>query len=54
MAAKGNRVLIYLSCTKCKAKNYVTTKNRVKTPQKLKLKKFCKYCKAHVEHVEVK
>jgi large subunit ribosomal protein L33 len=54
MAKKGNRILIYLSCTKCKAKTYVTSKNRVKTTQKLKLKKYCKYCKEHIEHVEVK
>ncbi|MCX7758597.1 MAG: 50S ribosomal protein L33 [bacterium] len=54
MAAKGNRILIYLGCTKCKAKNYVTTKNRVKTTQKLKMKKFCKHCREHTEHSEVK
>ena len=54
MAKKGNRVLIYMGCSKCKAKNYVTSKNRVKTTQKLKLSKYCKHCKKHTEHVEVK
>lgn len=54
MAKKGNRVLIYLACSKCKAKNYVTSKNRVKTTQKLKLSKYCKHCKVHTEHSEVK
>jgi len=54
MAKKGNRILIYLACNNCKAKNYVTSKNRVKTTQKLKLKKYCKHCRTHVEHSEVK
>ncbi|MEN3015267.1 MAG: 50S ribosomal protein L33 [bacterium] len=54
MASKGNRVIIFLACTKCKSKNYVTSKNRVKTTQKLKLRKYCAKCKTHVEHTEVK
>jgi large subunit ribosomal protein L33 len=54
MASKGNRILIYLACSKCKSKNYVTSKNRFKTPNKLKLNKFCKHCKTHTEHNEVK
>ena len=54
MAAKGNRIPINLVCTQCKRKNYITTKNKVKTTDKLKLEKFCPACRKHVTHSEGK
>ena len=35
------RTIIGLECTKCKNKNYSTTKNKNRTPDKLVMKKFC-------------
>ena len=32
---------ITLACTECKERNYITTKNRRNTPDRLELKKFC-------------
>ena len=53
MASKGDqRVKIALICTVCKNRNYITTRNKVNTLEKLKLKKFCKHCKKVVEHKE--
>jgi len=53
MAAKGEqRITIGLTCTVCKSRNYVTTRNKANTPEKLKLKKFCKHCRKVTEHKE--
>lgn len=35
---------ITLACTECKERNYITTKNRRNTPDRLELKKFCPRC----------
>ena len=53
MASKGEqRVKIALICTVCKNRNYITTRNKVNTPEKIKLKKFCKHCRKVTEHRE--
>ena len=53
MASKGEqRVKIALFCTVCKNRNYITTRNKINTPEKVKLKKFCKHCKKANEHKE--
>ncbi len=33
-----DRVIIALACTECKRRNYTTTKNKQKTPDKIELK----------------
>ena len=46
--------LIIFECTQCKNRNYASTKNKKKNPDKLELKKFCKFCKKHTMHKEIK
>ncbi len=48
------RVIIGLECGTCKNRNYSTTKNKTKMPDKLVLKKFCPHCRRHTEHKESK
>jgi large subunit ribosomal protein L33 len=48
------REIITLQCSECKNRNYSTTKNRKKHTERLELKKFCKYCRRHTVHREVK
>ena len=48
------RISIHLACSECKRKNYVTDKNKQKTPDKLNFKKYCRFCKKHTAHKEVK
>ncbi len=48
------RVTISLACTQCKRKNYSTTKNKRTTPDKLELKKYCRFCRVHTPHKETK
>lgn len=52
MAKKEQRILIALVCTVCKHANYVTDRNKINTPEKLALTKFCRYCKKHTPHKE--
>ncbi|PIS09027.1 50S ribosomal protein L33 [Candidatus Beckwithbacteria bacterium CG10_big_fil_rev_8_21_14_0_10_34_10] len=54
MAKKGNRILVALVCSICKAQNYVTQKNKINTPQKLSFKKYCKTCRKRTDHKETK
>jgi large subunit ribosomal protein L33 len=48
------RTIIGLECTVCKNKNYSTTKNKTRTPDKLEIKKFCPFCRKHEPHKESK
>ena len=51
---KENRPNIQLECTECKHINYVTNKNKKNTPDKIELKKFCKWCNKQTVHKEKK
>ena len=52
--SKENRIVITLACQECKERNYVTTKNKKNTPNRLELKKFCRRCRCHRLHKENK
>ncbi|MDO8576760.1 MAG: 50S ribosomal protein L33 [Candidatus Daviesbacteria bacterium] len=54
MGKKGNRQLFNLQCSVCKNKNYLQSKNTVNIKEKLTLSKFCKQCRKHTEHKEIK
>ncbi|HVZ58127.1 MAG TPA: 50S ribosomal protein L33 [Patescibacteria group bacterium] len=54
MPKKGeHRIIVGLVCSVCKNRNYVSQKNKLETPDKLKLNKFCKHCRKVTEHKEV-
>jgi len=44
-------VKITLACTEC---NYNTTKNKKNNPDRLEMKKYCRFCKKHTVHRETK
>jgi len=48
------RELVILACTKCKRRNYTTTKNKKKHPDRVVFKKYCPFCNAHTEHKETR
>jgi len=52
MAKKGARQIMGLVCSVCKSQNYVSEKNKVNTPEKLELEKFCAKCRKHTNHKE--
>ena len=48
------RVKITLSCTECKQRNYNTMKEKKNNPDRLEMKKYCRFCKKHTLHRETK
>jgi large subunit ribosomal protein L33 len=48
------REIVTLQCGDCKERNYSTTKNKKTTTGRLEFKKFCKRCRKHTGHKEVK
>lgn len=48
------RVKVTLVCSECKQRNYDSTKNKKNDPDRLELKKYCKFCRKHTLHRESK
>jgi len=48
------RVNITLACTECGERNYITTKNKRTTTERVELKKYCSRDKKHTLHRETK
>lgn len=48
------RVAVTLACDQCKRRNYQTTKNKKNDPDRLEIKKYCKWCKTHTLHKETR
>ncbi|MHB0976210.1 MAG: 50S ribosomal protein L33 [Candidatus Aquicultorales bacterium] len=48
------RDLVILACTECKRRNYTTTKNKRKTPDRLEMRKYCKWDAKHTVHRETR
>lgn len=61
---KGTRILITLECTECRSgisnkrssgvSRYTTQKNRRNTPERIELKKYCRFCNKSTIHKEIK
>jgi len=45
---------VTLACTECKRRNYLTTKNKRTTPDRIELKKYCRFERKRTVHKEVK
>lgn len=54
MAKAGARDKITLACTDCKQRNYNTMKNKKNDPDRLEMKKYCRFCRKHTVHRETK
>ncbi len=54
MAKKGKsaREAIFLECPECGNRNYRTSRRTAGQTAKLELKKFCRHCRKHTNHVE--
>ena len=48
------RSKITLACTDCKQRNYNTTKEKKNHPDRMEIKKFCRFCNKHTNHRETK
>ena len=57
MAKKGGgdvRMVINLACEECKRRNYTSYKNKRNDPDRLELRKYCRWCGKHTPHKEAK
>lgn len=48
------RIKVTLACSECKQRNYDTEKNKSNNPDRLELKKYCRFCRKHTIHKETK
>jgi large subunit ribosomal protein L33 len=48
------RQIIILACGDCKRRNYSSMKNKKNDPEKLEIKKYCKWCQKHTNHRETR
>ncbi|HPQ69548.1 MAG TPA: 50S ribosomal protein L33 [bacterium] len=50
----GARDTVILACSKCKRRNYTTTRNKKKQQAKVEMKKYCPFDREHTIHKESK
>ena len=48
------RDLVTLACVECRRRNYTTTKNKRRTPQRFEFRKYCRFCRVHQLHRETR
>ena len=48
------KVHVTMECTECKRRNYTTSKNKNTNPDRIELKKYCKWCNKQTVHKETK
>jgi len=48
------RTKITLACQDCKQRNYNTMKEKKNHPDRMEIKKFCRFCNKHTAHRETK
>ncbi len=48
------RELAILACSECKNRNYTTTRNKKLSPNRLELKKYCRFDRKRTLHKEVR
>jgi large subunit ribosomal protein L33 len=54
MARGDVRIAATLACEDCKRRNYQTNKSKRNNPERLQLRKYCKWCKGHTPHRETR
>jgi len=52
--ASDKRVHVTLECQECKRRNYITTKSKANTRERILLKQYCRWCRSHVDHKETR
>jgi large subunit ribosomal protein L33 len=54
MARGDVRIAITLACEECKRRNYQTNKSKRNNPDRIALRKYCKWCGCHTDHRETR
>ncbi len=48
------REQITIACMDCKQRNYTAKKDKRKQPERIELKKYCRFCNKHTVHRETR
>jgi len=54
MARGDVRIAVTLACEECKRRNYQTNKSKRNNPERLQLRKYCRWCRTHTLHRETR
>ncbi len=54
MARGDVRIAVTLACEDCKRRNYQTNKSRRNSPDRVELRKYCRWCGKHTAHKETR
>src|SRR5439155_22517366 len=54
MARGDVRIGVTLACEECKRRNYQTNKSKRNDPERITLRKYCKWCRRHTGHRETR
>ncbi|HET6447475.1 MAG TPA: 50S ribosomal protein L33 [Conexibacter sp.] len=54
MARGDVRIAVTLACEDCKRRNYQTNKSKRNDPERIQLRKYCRWCKTHTAHRETR
>jgi len=54
MARGDVRIAVTLACEECKRRNYQTEKSKRNNPDRVELRKFCRWCRKHTPHKETR
>ena len=54
MARGEVRIAVTLACEDCKRRNYQSDKNRRNDPERIELRKYCRWCGRHTAHKETR
>src|SRR4029079_580419 len=50
MARGDVRIAVTLACEDCKRRNYQTNKSKRNNPDRITMRKYCKWCRCHTSH----
>ena len=54
MARGDVRIAVTLACEECKRRNYQTEKSKRNDPERIEMRKFCRWCGHHTPHKETR
>jgi large subunit ribosomal protein L33 len=54
MARNEKRIKVTLACEQCKRRNYITMKNKQNDRERIEMKKYCRWDRAHTLHKETR
>jgi large subunit ribosomal protein L33 len=54
VAKNEKRVKVTLACDVCKRRNYITMKNKQNDRERIEMKKYCRWDRAHTLHKETR